>query len=655
VFSCVFCSVQAARFRVGAHFASKQELKDSLKHLSQELKRKFRANHSNDAHRIAYQCSTVKGKKKPSGRPGACQFFVRATLDHSGCVTIKESCLAHTTCTEESNAAAMRNLITVPSSEAEAIAAAVVSSQPAGNLAEAVRDSIESKGLTASSSTIARAIAKTRFTRAESVHTTYASLAAFAEAYDAADADNFAKVELDNDRCLDRVMLVSGSAKRMQDRGLLAPVVTLGYSTVGKMDGMMHCLGSLGSSEGLLAGAATSAGLGRLVVCVGRNFAGNLVLLSVGLVSTESAENTEWFLDMTEKQLEFVKKFEVVNFLTDCSAATTTAIEAVYGSKAFGAYCYTHFRRNVVHNAPGGEKARIEVQVCLDRCFHARTALELTAALDELKRTNLASHLYVSAVDLSRWAPASLPFNPVGDVGCNDVDFVLESVLQMKRAGDVFGCIFEILCNESKKLFSLQLLFSTETGLLVSPDLRKVFEARAAQASATFVAGQSDVNVMNVATNDCPSKTYRVDLTNVADRKTWCSCGQSALETVPCVHVLAAVKEHKALNGDVVVLFPEGALRPTDGGFGVSTLLLPSTFEMVVDTTTKRPQWITEKPPKPFASSSSRSSSSSSSAQVHPVSKVEVRDKNMVYFWPRRCSIFHNDNATNRRCLRTRR
>ena len=112
----------------------------------------------------------------------------------------------------------------------------------------------------------------------------------------------------------------------------------------------------------------TSVGLGRLLVCTARTFSGDIVLVATAYVATESTETVAWFLGVIESQVALADNFGTVNFIADRSKAISSAIERVYGERAFLAHCIVHLRRNLMQILSGDQKAQAVAALHLDRC-----------------------------------------------------------------------------------------------------------------------------------------------------------------------------------------------------------------------------------------------------------------------------------------------
>jgi hypothetical protein len=77
----------------------------------------------------------------------------------------------------------------------------------------------------------------------------YARIAGFADAFNACDEANFAKVEQDYDGALNRVYFGSGAAKRMFEAGSLSRVFTLDFAHAVASVRVRDVVGALNEGE----------------------------------------------------------------------------------------------------------------------------------------------------------------------------------------------------------------------------------------------------------------------------------------------------------------------------------------------------------------------------------------------------------------------
>jgi len=92
-------------------------------------------------------------------------------------------------------------------------------------------------------------------------------------------------------------------------------------------------------------------------------------LIATAYVATESTETVAWFLGEIESQLALADHFGTVNFMADRSKAISSAIERVYGDKAFLAHCIVHLRRNLLQHLSGDKEAQEVAAWHLHRCY----------------------------------------------------------------------------------------------------------------------------------------------------------------------------------------------------------------------------------------------------------------------------------------------
>jgi len=461
---------QVTLFRIGSWFSSKEVLEDCLLLLQQQLQRFHRALRCNDRRYQAWHCATCSGGTKPANVFGACQFYLRAVIETDGSVIIKESNLKHTVCTAESNSAATRKKFTVPKFMADRAAACASVYASYGRKEALVKKLISSQGYSISDFTMACALADAN--RNECLaNSRFGRLVAFCYAFEAIAEANFATVEIDLKNHFVRAGLISEAGVLGVRDGLLSGTVSCDFSYAAAKVRVADAKGSLDEAEDSagddedadLSNKApvrgrpnmTTADMGRIGVCVGRNYSGNRVILSIGVVSSETKENAEWLLRFTESKVGLLRKYPVVNFITDRSAAIRSAIASVYGDKATVTNCYVHFRRNVIDNTLGSPEVKAFVFECLNKIYYATSEKEFEERMRELHEISMEAYSYVSKVEKSSWVPLFLTFNPLDNVTSNDAETVFAGKRAYKNKGDVFGFIHATLSAESMKLSDL--------------------------------------------------------------------------------------------------------------------------------------------------------------------------------------------------------
>jgi len=535
---------------------------------------------------------------------GACQFYLSALIDTDGSVIIKESNLKHTVCTEESNSAAIRKKFTVPRFMADRAAACASVNGSHGRKEALVRKLIGSQGYLISDFTVACALADAN--RNECLaNKRFGSLVGFFRDFESIAEANFATVEIDPANHFVRAALVSEAGVLGVQDGQLAGIVSCDFShAAGKVrvadaKGSVDAEDSSGDDEEvdetnttLVQGRPnmTTADMGRIGVCVGRNYSGNRVILSIGVVSSETKENAEWLLRFTESKVGLLRKYPTVNFITDRSAAIRSAIASVYGDRATLTNCYVHFRRNVLDNTHGSTDEKALVYECLNRIFYATSEEEVEERMRELKEISLEAYNYVLKVEKSSWVPLFLSFNPLDNVTSNDAETVFASKKAFKNKGDVFGFIHATMSAESKKLSDLSKDSMKHFGHLISAVLQKKYDSKLAEAASILLISQSGRDVLVVAHVDYPDTTFFIDLRNLNNQRLWCSCRLSARLALPCVHVFAAILRYGALCWDINKVIPGGCLRRNDGGPNVHTLTVPATVTIKIESVL-RPHW----------------------------------------------------------------
>jgi len=458
-------------------------------------------------------------------------------------------------------------------------------------------------------STIALALAEAN-SDGSLLNETYGILASYIRAFHAAHDSNFATVEADSNGSFERAVAVMGR-DNVRD-GVASSVVSCDFAYVkgsARVEDASSVLeDSLGdegdcddeedisestspSSRAPVRGRPkkTSVGLGRLVVCVGRSYAGHRILLAIGLVSSETAANAEWFLRIVEREVGLVAKFGVVNFITDRSAAIRSAITSVYGDSATCSFCYVHFRRNVMQHTSGGRPVRARVYTCLNKIFRATTEKAFEEGMLEIMEINLDAYNYLLTVARSSWVPLFFSFNPLNNVTSNDAESLFAGVSKPKSAGAVIRCFTQAINQESQKVFKMIRDSEAQVALMAFTTLQEIYGARMAEANRMVCVSQHHRDAMNLAERSCSEATYSVDLRDLMNRLLWCTCLLSAWDSLPCAHILAAIIRFGALNHAVERVLYEGTLRRTDGRPRVHPVIAPSTSGLVPDKAICRP------------------------------------------------------------------
>ena len=183
----------------------------------------------------------------------------------------------------------------------------------------------------------------------------FGSVVGFCRDFEAVAEANFATVEMDSDNRFVRCAIVSEAGVLGVQDGQLSSIVSCDFShTAGKVR-VTDAKAAVEEGEGdpddeedtvetyqaPVRGrpSKTAADVGRIGVCVGRNYSGNRVILSICVVSSESKDNVEWFLRFTESKIGLLRRYSTVNFITDRSVAIRSAISLVYGDEATDRYC----------------------------------------------------------------------------------------------------------------------------------------------------------------------------------------------------------------------------------------------------------------------------------------------------------------------------
>lgn len=604
-----------AAFRKGSWFASKKVLQEYVLLLEQYLQRKCCAGGNNGPRYQAFHCSTRTGKgkvkKKPAHVPGVCQFYIMGVIQDDGSVIIMESNLAHTTCRTDTNIAATRNLFTVPKRMAREAAAYAVRQAQRGLQSAYVEDYIKRLGYSIPPNAVARALAEMNSDGCLE-NETYGTLVSYFRAFDAAHESNFATVETDSNGSFERALAVMGR-DNVRD-GLVSSVISCDFAYVkgsARVEDAFSVLeesldderdhydeedideSRCPSSRAPVKGRPkkTSVGLGRLVVCMGRTYAGQRVLLAIGLVSSETTANAEWFLRIVEREIGLVAKFGVVNFITDRSSAIRSAIALVYGDRATSSFCYVHFRRNVIQHTSGDKYVKARVYACLNKIFHATTDKKFEEGMQEIKELNSDAYNYLRTIERSSWVPLFFSFNPLNNVTSNDAESLFAGVSKPKSAGHVVRCLTKTIHEESQKVFRMMKDSEKQVALMAFTVLEETYQARMTEAQRMVCVSQHHRDAMNLAERSCSEATFSVDLRNLWIRRLWCSCLVSAWDSLPCAHVLAAIICFGALEHAVELVLYEGTLRRTDGRPRVHPVIAPPTHGLIPDKSIRRPWW----------------------------------------------------------------
>jgi hypothetical protein len=196
------------------------------------------------------------------------------------------------------------------------------------------------------------------------------------------------------------------------------------------------------------------------------------------------------------------------------------------------------------------------------------------------------------AHDKKQWARCYLPFNCLGNGTSNDAEGFFGNNVEVKLTGNVYELLRTALTGESSALYGQRTLILKESEFLATPTLRKTYLSRWAMATSVVLENQWDANQMSLSMRQDRRKTFNVNLCNLANREALCTCGVPAIEVVPCVHVIAAVRLFNALQGQVEQLFPRGALRIVAAQH-ICSFPTPATSVLAPTPGVLRPRWLT--------------------------------------------------------------
>ena len=609
--STTFCHfTQAEIFQVGCVFASIAAFKEAVKRLKWGFHRQLRANAGNNKRRLALQCSTVIGAVYPPNRKdGGCPFFVRATKERDGTVIVREVNLQHT-CTIAASLAAHRSKLPAPQAELDAEAAKVVRQTVSGLRTDALEERMQDKGFKVPKDQARRALARENRARHEVLASeNIGALVSWVYAFNEIGNGNYGEVLYKTNGAVMAVANVSGAVVNMVSDQTKCPllnafsvdashfgavarerdaeiVVGENYSGLG---GIEETFGKPTGTRG--RPKRTTVGLGRLLVCTARTFAGDIVLVATAYVSTESTETVEWFLNTVESRVALVENFGKVNFIADRSKAISSAIERVYGDSAFLAHCFVHIRRNLQQHLSGEPNAQ-EAVSCLNRCYVARTPEAHAIAMAEMRRVSEKAHKYMSQIELKRWAIVHLPFNCNGNLTSNDAEGTFSTVEEKKITGDVCGTYMSVWENSSMNAYTLWKQSQERGRTFTSPKLEGRYQGLLREAAQAVVKSRKGPNHMTVAVETGSRESYTVDLTNPQDKDKGCSCRADRQDVLRCVHIFGAILEGGALGKDLESVFPKGALIQPDGSSPFCTLELPATGDLFVASNVKAPPWL---------------------------------------------------------------
>jgi len=486
--------VQEEIFQPLTRFASVADCKHALNKLKRAHQRKFRSNGKNDKRRLYFQCSTVIGNVIPPNRQdGGCPFFLRTTKEQDGTVIIREVNLRHT-CAIEASSAAHRSKLPAPQDELEVEAAYAVRHSARGERMNAVVERMQDRGFKVPSDQARRALARESLAHEECISgETAGSLASWTVAFNKIGKGNYGEVRLSASKAVVATVAVSGAVVNMVRKGVNSPLLNTISIDASHFGGVTRerdaqtALGEdysgLGDPEEIFGKPTstkgrpkkTTVGLGRLLVCTGRTHASDIILIATGYVATESIETIAWFLDAIESRVALADNFGTVNFIADRSKAISSAIQRVYGDRAFLAHCIVHLRRNLIDHLSGDKKAQAIAGSHFDRCYTEPTIEGFKRAMIAFQRDCTKGHKYMSKIAPKRWTLSHLPFNCLGNLTSNDAEGTFSIVEKVKNAGDVYSskvCLWE---NSSLKLAKLIDDFEKSNGMFGSPTLTSKF------------------------------------------------------------------------------------------------------------------------------------------------------------------------------------
>ena len=306
---------------------------------------------------------------------------------HDGTVIIREVNLRHT-CTIVASSAAHRSKLAAPLDELKVEAAYAVRHTARGLRGEAVKERMQDRGFKVPPYQARRALASESRAHEECLSgESVGALASWTIQFNRIGNGNVGKVRYSANKAVVATVAVSGSVVRTLHQEVNCP-----YISAFSIDAS-HCGGvtrerdaqtaleegytGLGSSEEIFGMPTrtsgrpkkTSVDLGRLLVCTGRTHARDIILIATAYVATESTETVSWFLGEIKSQLALADHFGTVNFIADRSKAINSAIERVYGDKAFLAHCIVHLRRNLLQHLSGDKEAQEVAAWHLHRCY----------------------------------------------------------------------------------------------------------------------------------------------------------------------------------------------------------------------------------------------------------------------------------------------
>ena len=435
---------------------------------------------------------------------------------------------------------------------------------------------------------------------------------AFGNAFSNADPSNHFEYETESfgeDTHLQRAIFVLGSGIKALDAGVVSHIMSLDLTHLVARTTEATVATHFGLDEVSRPGRPQkfSVDQGRMAVLVGRTYDHHRILLALGFVPTEDEKNVTWFLLQAKRYIPHLRarvdgtgsqgqglarprsnddeeidgaasvsevavpeqaesKNDGAGFMvfSDYGHALRAAVSKVLPG-AHNPCCVIHFERNICtrpffKSLDATEKEQVIAQ--FKRAYQAPTEALCKEALDNLERVSKAAREYVRRRNKNLWCASHMPMPPLGNLTSNDAESVYGQHHKKKRTVGLFELVQDILINEAGHLFHLRQALLKAEGIL-SPKLQKVVERRRENMGDSIMEvgfTRTDTRKATIVSrSEAPmSSVHKVNLTSLEDRKAWCTCGVSFVQSVPCVHVLYT---HDRLELGLEDLFPLSVVK----------------------------------------------------------------------------------------------
>lgn len=356
--------------------------------------------------------------------------------------------------------------------------------------------------------------------------------------------------------------------------------------------------------------AATTSGFGSLAVVTARTFTQSRVLLAVGVVEKESAEEAKWVLETMEAHVRFTQHHGGIKVICDRGIALNSAIGQVYGELADVVHCIIHFKRNLCGflatcDDLTSKADRIVIMQHFEVAANTPDTLVFEDAMAAIERLSKKSFKYITDGHPPReWAASVIGqrFNPFGNTTSNDAETVFAAASEEKRQSGPLETVRKVVADAAARIYQAKSFSRRPGNFLASAAMNKEFNSRAQWGASNLrLVVQLDNERVHVASHDCPRRTLEVDLAEATPRSSWCSCGRNAVDILPCVHVIWAVKIFKLRGGDEAsIVLPESTAAFVSERLRNITMYVPPTSNLRAAPNIKAPLWITVEVPRSY-------------------------------------------------------